>query len=324
MTENLFNYLIENPVNPVNPLNPVLPDVAYTLQVGRKAFKHRAMLVASSVKEAAEILNSPDRMQFHVLKEERQNVVFMFPGQGSQYVGMGLNLYEREPVFREEMDRCFEILTPIMGYDIKEILYPANRSNRSYRSNINHTEITQPVIFAIEYALAKLLMTWGIKPRAMIGHSIGEYVAACLSGVFSLADALEIVSLRGKLMQEMPGGAMLGVSLAEKELKPLLADIDHISLAAVNSSSLCVVSGTYEAVEVFEKQLEQKGYKNRRVHTSHAFHSPMMDPVVETFVKEVERVTPAKPKIRCRRPTVLGPAPAPDRTVPGWGNRIVK
>ncbi|MCX6581052.1 MAG: amino acid adenylation domain-containing protein [Candidatus Aminicenantes bacterium] len=294
MRERLADYLKENPVLK-------LADAAYTLQVGRKSFKRRAILTASSGEEASDILKSADKMQSHLLTEEKQNIVFMFPGQGSQYVDMTRGLYENEPVFRREMDHCFEILQPITGHDFKKILYPSledSRSNRSNRTNIiDQTEMTQPVIFMIEYALAQLLMAWGIKPRSMIGHSIGEYTAACLSGVFSLADALEIVCMRGKLMQQLPGGTMLSVPLAEKELMPLLGGMDNISLAAVNSSLHCVVSGTHEAVEAFEKQLGKKGYQSRRLHTSHAFHSAMMNPIVEEFAREVEGVILNKPSI---------------------------
>ncbi|MDQ1352318.1 MAG: hypothetical protein QG657_2624, partial [Acidobacteriota bacterium] len=294
MRERLAGFLKEKPA-----LN--LADTAYTLQVGRKTFKHRAILTASSGEEASDLLKSADNIQYHLLNEEKQNIVFMFPGQGSQYVGMARKLYENEPIFRLEMDRCFEHLYSLTGYDFKKILYPSlqdNSSNDSHSNNmINQTEISQPVIFIIEYALAQLLMAWGIKPRSMIGHSIGEYTAACLSGVFSLADVLEIVCLRGKLMQQLPGGTMLSIPFPEEELVPMLEGMDDISLAAVNSSSLCVVSGTDEAVAEFEKQLQLQGYQSRRLQTSHAFHSYMMDPILEKFAQAVGRLTMHKPRI---------------------------
>ncbi|MFC2146113.1 SDR family NAD(P)-dependent oxidoreductase [Acidobacteriota bacterium] len=303
MTVNLINFLKENRGNPANPVNPgqnpglSLADAAYTLQVGRKAFKHRRMLVCSTLDEAVEILSEQhsDRIYTYMKQDEQQDpaVIFMFPGQGAQYVNMALELYQTEPIFQEEMDHCFEILKPIMGYDIKEILYPvysSNRShtsNKSYKSHINQTEIAQPLIFMIEYALAKLLIKWGIKPYAMIGHSIGEYVAACLSGVFSLQDALEIVAIRGQLMQKMPGGSMLSVPLAEKELIPLLNSHDELSLAAVNSASYCVVSGPHDAVDTFARLLKEKGHESRSLHTSHAFHSKMMEPMLKEFEDRV-------------------------------------
>jgi acyl transferase domain-containing protein/acyl carrier protein len=305
-TENLAAYLKENPgVN--------LADAAYTLQVGRKAFRLRRMLVspgaADTIRllEAADDPSSPDfGSTFTATSRDRNQLVFMFSGQGAQYVNMGLDLYKTEPVFREEMDRCFEILKGLLDDDIKEILYPGEIGNRSYRSNksyksykshINQTEITQPVLFMFEYALAKLLMHWGIEPYAMIGHSIGEYVAACLSGVFSLQDGLRLVAARGKLMQQMPAGAMLSVSLPEEELIPLLEQHNQLALAAVNSPSLCVVSGPHHAIDLFENQCKNSGYNCRRLHTSHAFHSAMMGPVVEQFADVVGEIPLNNPKL---------------------------
>jgi acyl transferase domain-containing protein/acyl carrier protein len=317
-TENLRNYLKENllyPGHPINPANPGfnLADAAYTLQVGRKAFEHRKILVCSDseLNEAIDGLSSPDseKVRSFVTKGENKPAAFMFPGQGAQYVNMGLGIYQTEPVFQEEMDRCFEILEPIMGYDIKEILYP-NEATRTPRHQdrgvsigspcrgINQTEITQPVIFSFEYALAKLLMKWGIKPYAMIGHSIGEYVAACLSGVFSLEDALKLVAARGKLMQDVSTGSMLSVPLSEEELRPLLKEEISLALAAVNAPSLCVVSGPHEQIDKFAKQLEEKGCQTRKIHTSHAFHSEMMDDILNEFeekVKQIKLNNPSKP-----------------------------
>jgi polyketide synthase PksJ len=341
MTKNLAEYFKHNLLNHGNHENPVNPgltlaDAAYTLKVGRKAFEHRKMLVCRDIKEGVEILESADssspnqssvhsrKIQTYVTKEEKR-VVFMFPGQGSQYVDMGRGLYETEPVFRREMDRCFEILEPLIGCDIKEILYPGVSVSKvsgdiKYRSaqcpltnqsplergtpdprkgggvfNINRTAIAQPVIFTIEYALAKLLMSWGITPYAMIGHSIGEYTAACLAGVFSLEDGLTIVAWRGKLMQRMPGGSMLSVPLPEQELKPLLTG--ELALAAVNGPGQCVVSGPRHAVNAFARQLKEKDCLYRELHTSHAFHSRMMAPILNTFEEKVCQITLNEPEI---------------------------
>jgi acyl transferase domain-containing protein len=303
MTENLANHLKENPgIN--------LTDVAYTLQMGRQVFQHRRVLVASTVDETIAALSSPESGNLHTfhLRETDENrpVIFMFPGQGAQYVNMGLDIYKKEPLFQKEIDCCFEILKPLTHHDIKEILYPgekdnrSNRSNESYNSYLSHidqTEIAQPVLFIIEYALTKLLMARGIEPYAMIGHSIGEYVAACLSGVFSLEDALKLVVLRGRMMQRMPTGAMLSVSIPEEELLPLLNSYKGLSLAAVNSTSLCTVSGSHQTVETFEKELNEKGYQCRRLHTSHAFHSQMMEPMVTEFEAEVGKVELKPPEL---------------------------
>ncbi|UCH95536.1 MAG: amino acid adenylation domain-containing protein [Candidatus Aminicenantes bacterium] len=297
MTHNLATYLKKNPGIP-------LGDVAYTLQVGRKPLQYRRMTKGLTVEEVVEALSSPDSGNLLTSRARNENhLVFMFPGQGAQYVNMGWELYQREPVFRQEMDRCFEILKPLMGYDSKEILYPhpdcsgGSPGQGHHSDHITQTEIAQPLIFVIEYALAKLLIIWGIEPNAMIGHSIGEYVAACLAGVFSLEDALTIVALRGQVMQAMPPGSMLSVPLPEKQLKTLLASNKQLDLAAVNSSSHCVVSGPCPAVEAFAKILKEKGYESRNLHTSHAFHSKMMDPVLAAFEEKVRKTPLHKPKI---------------------------
>jgi len=275
-----------------------LSDVAYTLQVGRRAFPHRRMLVCSRMDEAIASLRSlgPGKVFSFFTKEEKPLVVFMFPGQGSQYVNMGVGLYISEPVFREEMDRCFEILKSLTGFDIKEILYPfPGEITQAMSEKINQTEITQPVLFVIEYCLARLLMKWGIKPNAMIGHSIGEYAAASLSGVLSLEAALTLVVLRGKLIQGMPGGAMVSVPLPEEEILQLLNP--QLALAAVNSTSSCVVSGPHEAIDAFGKELKERGYEAKFLHTSHAFHSQMIEPILKEFEEEVSKITFNPPSI---------------------------
>ncbi len=306
-TGNLAGYFKENPgIN--------LSDAAYTLQVGRKPFQYRRISVCRDADEAIEALSSPDsgKVQEFSVKGGKKPVIFMFPGQGSQYVEMGLGLYQTEPVFREELDRCFGILKSLMGYDIKEILYPGlsrpprrifaraaaveSEAGRDERHlSIDQTEVAQVVLFIFEYALAKLLIEWGITPHAMTGHSIGEYTAACLSGVFSLEDALKLVAARGQLMQQLPAGSMLSVPLPEDELKPMLNE--KLSLAAVNSSSLCVISGSHEDMEGFEKVLKERGCEGRRLHTSHAFHSKMIDPVLGKFEEKVRGIKLNRPDI---------------------------
>ncbi|HLP58804.1 MAG TPA: beta-ketoacyl synthase N-terminal-like domain-containing protein, partial [Candidatus Deferrimicrobium sp.] len=290
---NLAQHLIQNPgIN--------LSDAAYTLQVGRKAFTHRRTVVGSTSSEFINALTHPagnPAVSTATCEGSSKHIIFMFSGQGSQYENMGLGLYHTEPVFREEMNRAFEILRSLTSYDIKAILYPA-LANESYRANItiDQTEIAQPVLFAIEYALAKLLISWGIKPHAMIGHSIGEYTAACLAGVFSLQEALTLVVSRGKLMQEMPAGSMLSVPLPKEEVEPLLKSFHNLSLAAVNSSSLCVISGPNDAVDAFTALLKERGQPSTRLHTSHAFHSHMMEPMLASFREKVKDIT-LKPPI---------------------------
>ncbi|MCU0289365.1 MAG: type I polyketide synthase, partial [Acidobacteria bacterium] len=299
VSENFREYLTRN--RDIN-----LADAAYTLQVGRSAFKHRQMLIATNDEEVIGCLTSQDAAApFDTGKVMRGTTrdqirpIFMFSGQGSQYVDMGRGIYNEEPDFAQEMDNCFEILRSLVDYDVKDILYPSpgnNMSNGAPRTyNINQTEITQPVIFIFEYALARLLMKWGIVPFAMIGHSIGEYVAACLAGVFSLEQAIKLVCLRGKLMQKMPPGAMLSVPLPEAEVIPLLGP--DLELAAVNAPGLCVVSGPAAAINRLEELLKAKEIQARLLHTSHAFHSQMMGPILAEFEKHAAVFSLNKPQI---------------------------
>ncbi len=300
MSQNLVEYLKRNFANSANPVNHglTLADVAYTLQVGRKAFVHRKALVCSTIDEAIEVLSNPDSpssvVQRLVANEEIQYTVFMFAGQGSQYVNMGLELYKKEPVFREAMDRCFEILKPLMNCDIKEVLYPSPHAACPMLYAIDQTEITQPVIFAFEYALAKLLMHWGITPDAMIGYSFGEYTAACMAGVFSLEDSLALVVLRGQLMQELPIGAMLSVPLPEEELRPLLDD--GLSIAIVNEPA-CIVAGEVEAIERFEEKMKQQRLMCMRINVNLAVHTSIMDDAVGIFEKRLKQIRLHEPQV---------------------------
>jgi len=180
----------------------------------------------------------------------------MFPGQGSQYVDMGRQLYETESVFRAHVDICAELLAPKLGLDLRRTLYPSEDRAEEASKRLNRTLVAQPALFTVEYAMAQLLMSWGIKPQAMIGHSVGEYVAACLAGVFSLDDGLALIAARGRLMDELPVGAMLAVPLAVEEVKPLLSDA--IALAAHNGPGLCVLSGREGALQQLEERLREK------------------------------------------------------------------
>ncbi|OYD09082.1 type I polyketide synthase [Paludifilum halophilum] len=273
-----------------------LADLAFTLQMGRKHFKYRRAWVCADAPELAQRLSGPvsEITQAHGMGQDAKNVVFMFSGQGSPYIRMGLGLYREEPVFRREVDRCIDQVQPSVALDLKSFLDPEDTGPEQAEA-IYRTDITQPLLFIFEYALAQLLKSWGIRPDAMIGHSIGEYVAACLAGVFSLEDSLRLVVLRGKLMQSRPAGAMLGVPLSEKDLRPYLCD--GLSLAAVNGKAQCVVSGTHEAIDGLARRLEEEGHQTRKLRTSHAFHSDMMDDVSERLAEEVGRLKREKPSI---------------------------
>jgi len=291
-TANLAHHLKQNP-----DLN--LADVAYTLQVGRTAFEHRHMVVCSTLDGAVKSLEqSTLTPQYRSIDPSAHpSVVFMFTGQGAQYGNMAWELYECEPTFREGVDRCCTILQPQLGFDLRQVLYPAIEDTEA-AIRLQQTAIAQPALFVVEYALAQLWMSWGVQPAAMIGHSIGEYVAACLAGVFSLEDALSLVVTRGKLMQQQPKGAMLSVSLLLDDLQRVVSDIgEKISIAASNSPALSVVSGTLEAIESLERQLTDQGVNTRRLHTSHAFHSEMMNDILEPFMLVVKSVRLNPPQI---------------------------
>lgn len=289
-TFNLVNHLKQN--SQIN-----LADVAYTLQVGRKEFSHRRILICEDIDDAINTLSQQDsqRVVTHYQEPCQQSIAFMFPGQGAQYANMGKELYETEPIFRQQVDRCCEILKLHLGLDLRSLLYPHESEATAAADKLKQTHVAQPALFVIEYALAQLWMSWGVHPEAAIGHSIGEYVAACLAGVFSVEDALTLVAARGRLMQQMPAGSMLAVSLPQEQVQALLNE--QLSLAASNAPSACVVAGSHDAINIFQEKLLEKGINCRRLHVSHAFHSPMMDSILELFRKEVAKVKLHPPKI---------------------------
>ncbi|HEX4537863.1 MAG TPA: amino acid adenylation domain-containing protein [Candidatus Acidoferrum sp.] len=274
-----------------------LADAAFTLQTGRSEFPHRRVMACADAAEGALALETkdPKRVFTHHQKLVDPPVVFMFPGQGAQYAGMGAELYRTEPTFRAEVDRCADLLKAELKTDIREVMFPAEGANKKSDELLKQTRFTQPALFVIEYALAKLWMSWGIKPAAMIGHSVGEYVAGCLAGVFTLEDALTLIVRRAALVQAQPGGAMLAIRLPEKEVLGLLNP--QLAIAAINSPNLCVVSGSNEAIGKLEEELSAKKIAARRLQTSHAFHSPMMEPVLAPFTKLLRKAKFGEPQI---------------------------
>ena len=277
-----------------------LADVAWTLQVGRRGFGHRSAVVCRTIDEAVAALEAGDANRSMTSFKAKANppVVWMFTGQGAQYANMGLELYLKEPVYRQQVDLCCELLLPHLGLDLRTLLYPsAQDSNALNEANerLKQTELTQPALFVVEYALAKLWMEWGMRPEAMIGHSIGEFVAACLSEVMSLEDALGVVALRGRLMQRMVEGAMLAVAMSAEDLQPLLGE--GLSLAIVNAPARCVVAGSEDGIDRLERQLAERGSMSRRLHTSHAFHSEMMTPAIGGFVSQLRKIKLERPQI---------------------------
>jgi len=283
-----------------------LADVAYALQVGRNVFNHRRVVVCRDREDAINALATADPrrvLSLHQTYKDRP-VVFLFPGVGEQYAGLAQELYREETTFREAVDACCSFLTSNFGLDPREVLaldaQQANvsrngragsgmslqsllgrggRVNPAASERLKQTALAQPAVFVIEYALAQLLISWGIHPQAMIGYSLGEYVAACLSGVLSLEDALTLVTRRARLIAELPHGAMVAVALSEEGVQPFLDE--QICLAAINGPSTCVLSGPLEAIEQLEERLGEQWIAAQRVETTHAFHSTMLESLRE-------------------------------------------
>jgi acyl transferase domain-containing protein len=280
---NLSQYLAENPETD-------LFDACYTLQAGRKHFPYRRALVAANVEQAIAALQA---RKTAALPRDGFNhpVVFLFSGQGSQYVRMGERVHAFDPTFRSAFDQCAEILQPHLGLDLREAIYGTDANTEL----LNETWLTQPALFAVEYSLARMWMHWGVLPAAMIGHSIGEYAAACIAGVFSLEDALKVVAVRGRLMQGMPKGSMLAVPMSAERLRPVCRG--GVEMAAINAPELCTLSGPDAAIEEVHAKLEAHGTRCRRIHTSHAFHSAAMDGVLGPFVETLRSTRLSAPKI---------------------------
>ncbi len=315
-----------------------LADLAYTLHVGRAAFVYRWALVCRDREDALAALESGDPQRIFGVERvpDHAPVVFMFPGGGAQYRDMGRELYQTEPLFRAEIDRCAEILRPHLGLDLREVLYPTEQrtKNTEQRSDqpdpvrrplrgrptdepgegetdqspisnlqspisnpLTQTSLALPALFAVEYALARLWMAWGVRPAALIGHSLGEYVAACLAGVFSLADALALVALRGRLFERLPSGAMISVALPEQEARPLLGA--PLSLAAINGPAQCVVAGPAEAIDELAAALAGRQVEFRRLAIDVAAHSALVEPILEPFRQFVATIPLRAPAIPC-------------------------
>jgi acyl transferase domain-containing protein len=287
--QNLCRYLQHNPAID-------LADAAYTLQVGRTPFPYRKMLVAADAEEVTAALSDPASPKVKTLytKDENRPVVFMFSGQGFHYLNMGLELYRSEPCFRRTIDRCAEILEPILGTDIREVMLPAEETQAA-KDRLEQIEILQPLTFSFQYALSSLLTEWGVTPDIVIGHSFGEYAAACTAGIFSLEDALKLAVQRGRSMQTLPSGSMLAVSLAEEAIKPFLED--EVTIAAVNSCEHCLVSGPPHRIDALAGELENKGHNCRKLHIPLAGHSEAMDPILPHILNTAKQIRLNKPRI---------------------------
>ncbi len=271
--------------------NQNLADVSYTLATGRQPFPYRRHIVAADIPEAISKLGQPSKPS--PSNKTAPCIAFLFPGQGSQYPDMGRALYDSEPAYRAAVDECAAILQTHLHLDLRATLYPTDADRADGETRLHQTSLTQPCIFVSEYALAKLWLSWGAQPSLLIGHSIGEYVAAVLAGTFTLPDALSLLATRARLMQDLPSGAMLAVrqSAAELDLPP------GIDLAAINSEKLCTLSGPHDAIATYQRQLEEKRIACRPLQTSHAFHSAMMDPIVASFTAAAAKILFTPPSI---------------------------
>lgn len=286
--DNLRAHVREHPEQAID-------DIAHTLQIGRARFAHRAVAVVRDRDDALQLLSTREAQRFCLGRAAAAppSVAFLFPGQGAQHVDMGRALYATEPVFRAEFDRCAEELKPALDLDLRTVVYP-NESTPTATARLSETALTQPALFTVSYALARLWMSWGIQPRAMLGHSVGEYVAACLSGVFSLSDALQLVAARAQLLQALPRGAMLAVSLPEAALSQYAGRCD---IAAVNGPRQCVLSGALEQIEAVERDLASQGAAVQRLRVSHAFHSALVEPACAALAERVARIRRQAPSI---------------------------
>jgi malonyl CoA-acyl carrier protein transacylase len=280
-----------------------LEDICFSANAGRSQFKHRLGIIASSSVAVREKLAAfkagqsiPGIFSASTLGANRPKIAFLFTGQGSQYIGMGRQLYETQPTFRAALDKCAQILQPDLETPLLEVLYP----QEGRFSPIDETAYTQPALFALEYALFKLWESWGIKPDVVMGHSVGEYVAACVAGVFSLEDGLKLIAARGRLMQALPpDGEMVAVLADEAKVREAIAPyLQKVAIAAINGPKNIVISGKSQAVDAVVTVLEAKGVKAKKLQVSHAFHSPLMEPMLGDFKQVAAGVTFSKPRIR--------------------------
>ncbi|MDJ0572420.1 MAG: AMP-binding protein, partial [Pleurocapsa sp. MO_192.B19] len=290
------DYLANNP-------DVALADICHTASTGRIHFNHRLAISIESKAQLQEKLANftAGKIKSDIVHGETTNntnnqIAFLFTGQGSQYVNMGYQLYQTQPVFKQAIDRCAEILEPYLDLPLLQVIYPDENSS----TLLNETVYTQPAIFALEYALAQMWLDWGVKPTALIGHSVGEYVAATIAGVFSLADGLKLVATRGKLMQGLSHeGEMFAVFASEDRVKSVIESFsEQVAIAAINSPQSIVISGEKIAVQEVISKFEIQGIKSKQLTVSHAFHSPLMNPILAEFRQVAESINYSAPQIK--------------------------
>jgi myxalamid-type polyketide synthase MxaB len=282
-----------------------LEDICHTANAGRSHFEHRLATVVASASELQQRLSDlsageePAEVRLGRVPPDRPKIAMLFTGQGSQYPGMGRELFDTQPVFRDALERCNAVLRDYLERPLLEVLYPAEQSSDAQRQWINQTAYTQPALFALEYALAECWQSWGVRPHIVLGHSTGEFVAACLGGVFSLEDGLRLIAERARLMQALPpGGAMLAVRAPQAVAERMVAPHrDAASIAAVNGPRDIVLSGESKAIEAIAAQLQAEGFPTQPLTVSHAFHSPLMDPMLPQFERVAQAVRYNPPRL---------------------------
>ena len=286
-----------------------LQDLCGTASTRRSCFDYRLMVVADTREQLQQqLLNFAESttaaegvVAGQIVKPKHRKVAFLFTGQGSQYVGMGRHLYKTEPVFRATLDHCADILSPCLDQPLLALLYPdANSLEPDQASCLDDTAYTQPALFAVEYALYKLWQSWGIHPDVVMGHSVGEYVAACIAGVFSLEDGLRLIATRGHLMQALPaGGGMLAVMASEADINHWLEKCEYpVAIAALNGPKNTVLSGSLQGLQAMDLQLQQAGIKTKPLVVSHGFHSPLMGPMLSSFREVATSIRYSPPKLK--------------------------
>jgi acyl transferase domain-containing protein/acyl carrier protein len=314
-TANLVKHLEQHPDLDV-------ADVAHTLFSGRKQHRYSRFIFAEDCQGVSAAVNDPDSAPVFTGQRTSagKRLVFMFPGQGTQHVGMGQSLYESETVYRDVVDHCATVLRGKLGFDLRDTMF-AERNLEEASKRLAETSLAQPAIFTTSYAMTQLLMSWGVRPQAMIGHSVGELVAATVAGVFSLEQALEAVVARGRFMQAAPRGAMLAVLLTPKQAEEYVGP--NVSIAAINGPAACVLSGRTEDIDRLEQALSAEGVSVARLHTSHAFHSEMMDGAVQPFVDVLSKYTLKEPEIPLVSNVTGARITAEQATDPNyWGSQI--
>lgn len=274
-----------------------LADIAWTLKQGRRAFEKRRVVVAETHAQAATLLeqNDPRRVFTHSRLPDRPETVFMFPGGGAQYAGMARDLYETEPVFAEWMDRGLDVLQERVDYDLRAVWLAGPEQQEWAEARLRRPSVQLPLIMIVEYALARMWIGWGVRPDAMIGHSMGENTAACLAGVIGFEDCIGLVHLRGQLFDALPVGGMLSVALAADKLRPLLGE--DLDLAAINAPGMSVVSGPDAALEALAADLAARDIDCRRIPIDVAAHSRMLEPILGRFRDYLRSIPLSPPEI---------------------------